>query len=82
MVSIFDFDASAMGRLDSTGLYGQLNERAYMAFSTPDISLVGTKTNIQKINSEDLFSNIPRWVINAYRSMYNIDYSRNLLVVH
>jgi len=75
LVAMLDADMSAMGRIDAGGYSWEASERAYLAFSTPDLSLMVSKTgSMKQISRDDVFSKMPRWVKRAYEKEYGGNY--------
>lgn len=75
LYGIIQDDASATGGFDSLGgSFGYLSEHSYLVFNAPGVSLTVTHTTIEQISPDELFSDMPKWVMNAYKNQYGIDY--------
>ncbi|MFC1986548.1 RHS repeat-associated core domain-containing protein, partial [Chloroflexota bacterium] len=66
LVGMFDFEPSAKIRRDVAGWATDTDDTAYLAFSTPSVSLRVTKTNVKQISVNAIYADIPRWVRRAY----------------
>jgi RHS repeat-associated protein len=75
LYGIIQDEASATGGFDFQGRsFGYFSEHSYLVFNDPGVSLTVTHTTVEQISPGDIFSDMPRWVMNAYDKICGIDY--------
>jgi len=78
LIAFADVDIGITFRFDSEGVSKHPSEWSYMAFSSPGIGITVKHTDIKLIRPNELFNDMPIWVMNAYDNIYGINYRQIL----